>query len=446
MKKITAQAHLGQRGINLLEKRALDMGCLWHPTGQLEAGIDGFLELRDSESGELPGAVLAVQSKATAGPFQAETDDGFDYLCQQADLEYWLSGSWPIILVCSRPDSNEAYWIPVKEYFRDPGQRRSRKAHFDKHKNALTREALPALLGLGSAPDAGLYLDPPPKPEQLTANLLPVEEFPDSFMVAETELRTPREIWEALRGLGANTPAQWIFVNRRIFAFHDLRQPPWLDVCDQGTADTFSVREWAESEDEEQRRQLVWLLNRTLVDILGPLGVRYDRRLGLLYFAATRTLVARPVRYYAQKRRSSRIVFQGYPSKRDPSKIAYYRHSALDARFLPLDARWFLQLMPTYHYTSDGYAHHPFREQYLSGIKRLEHNAAILGQLTMWADLLIHRSTGLFASPLRFGPLVTLSAPVGVPDAVWLSAEDSSEPELDTANGSDLWLFPEEEP
>lgn len=441
MKKISTQAHFGQRGINFIERRMLDMGCLWHPTGQLEAGIDGFLELRNPTTGELPGVVLAVQSKATSGRFQTETDHAFDYLCQPADLEYWLSGSWPVILVCSRPDTNEAYWISVKDYFRDPGRRRSRKAHFEKRNDAFGRDALPALLALGSAQDAGLYLNPPPKPERLVTNLLPVEQFPETFMVAETVFRHPKEVWDALRTQSSAGPAQWILIKQQILSFHDLTQPPWLEICDQGTADTLRVSEWSESDSAEQKRQLVWLLSRTLVDILAPLGVRYDRRLDLLYFGPTRSLTARSVRYYSQKKRASRIIFQGYPSKKDRSQIAFYRHNAVDVRFHRFDGRWYLQLAPTYHFTSDGVNHHPWRESYLSGIKRQESNAAVLGQVIMWADLLKHRSTGLFESPLRFGSLLALAAAVGITDALWLSTEEPEELPDASANEDDLWLF-----
>ena len=44
---------LGQRGVNLIEDRVLKMGHIWHPTNPLEAGIDGWIELRDKNTGEV---------------------------------------------------------------------------------------------------------------------------------------------------------------------------------------------------------------------------------------------------------------------------------------------------------------------------------------------------------------------------------------------------------
>ncbi len=40
-KKIHKNSLLGQRGINLIERRVLEMGFIWYPTGSVEAGIDG---------------------------------------------------------------------------------------------------------------------------------------------------------------------------------------------------------------------------------------------------------------------------------------------------------------------------------------------------------------------------------------------------------------------
>ena len=32
-------------------------------------------------------------------PFQAETDNSFEYRCEQKDLDYWLRGNVPVILI-----------------------------------------------------------------------------------------------------------------------------------------------------------------------------------------------------------------------------------------------------------------------------------------------------------------------------------------------------------
>jgi hypothetical protein len=73
-KKIHKHDILGQRGINLIERVVLDMGFLWNPSG-FDAGIDGYIELRDPTTGDVTNCIIQVQSKATAGHFTAETSE-----------------------------------------------------------------------------------------------------------------------------------------------------------------------------------------------------------------------------------------------------------------------------------------------------------------------------------------------------------------------------------
>ena len=101
-KKIGKNDITGALGVNIIERRLLEMGYLWYPSGGVEAGIDGRLEIR-AESGEVTNLVISVQSKATDGLFQSETDTHFSFVCSERDLRYWLQGNLPVILVCSRP-------------------------------------------------------------------------------------------------------------------------------------------------------------------------------------------------------------------------------------------------------------------------------------------------------------------------------------------------------
>ena len=103
-KRITKAQVLGEKGVTLVSRRLLDMGFLWHPTNApVEAGIDGFIELRDPETGEVANTWIAVQSKART-KLGKETDSSFEFTCERKDLEYWRHGNMPVLLVVSRPD------------------------------------------------------------------------------------------------------------------------------------------------------------------------------------------------------------------------------------------------------------------------------------------------------------------------------------------------------
>ena len=106
----------GSLGVNIIERRILEMGFLWYRSGGVEAGIDGRMEIRN-EDGEVTNLIISVQSKATDGRFEGETEKEFTFTCSERDLRYWLKGNLPVVLVCARPRTNEAYWLSVKDFF-----------------------------------------------------------------------------------------------------------------------------------------------------------------------------------------------------------------------------------------------------------------------------------------------------------------------------------------
>lgn len=119
-KKLTPQTLLGQRGANLVERIVLEMHYAWRPLLIFDVGIDGEIEICDPQTGEATNLLLRVQVKATGQEFQRETSNSFEYSCNRRDLDYWLRGNAPVILIVCRPDTSEAYWVSVKDYFKDP--------------------------------------------------------------------------------------------------------------------------------------------------------------------------------------------------------------------------------------------------------------------------------------------------------------------------------------
>src|ERR1700749_4717713 len=117
-KTLSRQALQGQRGVNVLEEVVLEMGSRWSPSGPNEVGIDGYIELFDPQTGHALGTTVALQSKAVSA-FERETPEPFDLTCSARDIDYWMQGNLPVILVVSRPASREAFWVSIKDYFAD---------------------------------------------------------------------------------------------------------------------------------------------------------------------------------------------------------------------------------------------------------------------------------------------------------------------------------------
>ncbi len=78
-KKVGQSNMTGSHGLNIVERRVLEMGFLWYPSGGVEAVIDGRLEIRNEDT-EVTNLIISVQSKATDGKFEAETDTEFTYI------------------------------------------------------------------------------------------------------------------------------------------------------------------------------------------------------------------------------------------------------------------------------------------------------------------------------------------------------------------------------
>jgi len=442
-KKIQRNVLLGQEGINIIEAAVLKMGFVWSPMGAIEAGIDGTIEIRDPESGDMLHSIIRVQSKATSGPFAADTAKTFEYLCDERDLDYWLRGNAPVILVRSRTDTREAYWVSIKDYFRDPERRKTRKVIFNKDTDRFDADAASALRDLAVPADLGAYFAPAPKREVIYSNMLRVTRVPTRLFHGHAIEHGSREaIREALQQYVQFPYREWVTRAKTVLSVHDLSQHPWNKVVDAGTVEEFDASEWADSEDEQKRRDFVELLNYCLAEMLGPVHVRYHEKRGFYYFAATPDLTARTIAYTSVKQKTEKEVFGARQNKKDPERVAYYRHSAFVGQFVRYDGAWFLEIESTYHFTFDGKRGDRYSASRLTGIKRLERNPSVLGQLHMWASVLSPPNT-LFKKAyqhLAFGDLERLELPYGIDDAAWLKREDEPLPAAEIVEQADtLW-------
>jgi hypothetical protein len=423
-KQIAQNDLIGQQGINLIEKICLDMGYVWRQTG-LDAGIDGHIEIR-LESGEVTNCIIQVQSKATDQSFEGETQSSLDFRCSTRDLDYWLGGNAPVILVRSRPRTNEAYWVSIKDYFSDLSRRKTGKITFDKTANRFDATAKVPLQQLAMRADAGPYLATPPKREVIYSNLLRLAPLPDTYYVAATDYRTSSELFARLHELTRTVHGEWLLQARMLSSFYDLSTRPWTEVIDPGTLEGHATDEWAQTDDPVRQRQFVQLLSTCLKEKLFRKGVKFSRETGYYYFRASQDLSNIEYSYASREHRTSRTVFKGYPKKFDRAQMSYYRHSAFEGRFVRYGGVWYLQITPTYHFTRDGERLSRYAPDLLSGIKRLENNQAVHGQVVMWAYLLSARS--LFDSGpqfLDFDTLQQFDLDVGLDDDAWLKREDA---------------------
>jgi hypothetical protein len=423
LKTLSKQTFLGQEGITLIERRLQTMGYWWYPSAVPECGIDGHLEIRDPETGQMMNLIVQVQSKATEVAWTRETPTGFEYICKEEDLQYWLMGNAPVIVVFGRPKTDEAYWVPVKEYFAAyPELRQSRKIIIGKTTSSFDKDAAAAIFRLARPRDSGIYLSPRPREEKLYSNLLKVASYAEHVFVAQTDIRDFQDIWDTARELGVEIGSEWLLHDGTLMSFHDLSQYPWNKFCDNGTVEEFNTDEWALSDDHDKERIFVRLLNHALRERLKEWNVWRRKDDKAYYFGLGEGQRNRRINFSGAVTEHFRTVVKKYTTGR----THYFRHLAFYASFKRLDGEWYLAINPSYVFTSNGSRSSKYEADLLTGIKMQEHNDTVIVQVHLWADILkrqadlIHKNYDL----LRFGDLLTTSIPYSIDDREWLEHEE----------------------
>ncbi|MBC8869381.1 MAG: DUF4365 domain-containing protein [Planctomycetes bacterium] len=426
MKKITDQQILGEQGVNLIQRIALKMGFTWHPSNQpVEAGIDGWVELRDQETGEVANCWLAVQSRARS-TLRGDAES-VKYTPTQEEVEYWMKGSQPVILVVSQPNEDLAWWVSIKDYFHDRGDLSAdRMIVFDKKNDLLSESTATEWKQLGTKHGAVVYFTPPRIVETLSSNLLKVWRWHPTVFSAPTKFSDAKEIREQLKAFLEWPPREWFLGDgNRLFSFHDLSNAPWSSVCDSSKICHLETDDWAYSEDNDDRRKFVRLLNWCLRELVGKLRMRHSPEEDCYYFSPTRERIVRRMTYTSRKKKATRTVVSRQMSKIDTERVAYYRHDGFAHRFLRFGESWYLMIEPRYVFTRDGKDPDPYREERQSKIKTLEGDAAISGKVVMFADLL-KDDESLFDSAypfLGFDTLEKSQLHVGIDDDGWARAK-----------------------
>jgi hypothetical protein len=418
VKKINTSSHIGDGGIALIHQMVNKMGFNWHPRdGSLDAGIDGEIELRDPSTGEVANRVLFVQSKASDRPFPGENERGFHYLCKQADVDYWMSADNPVLLVCSHPQTGEAWWMHIQSWFADPGHRASGRIDFDKSTQRFDHAAAQRLLNLADPHGLAHVAVALDREEDLTSNLLPVV-IPALLYSAATKYTDPRKVISRQREIDdVDVREDFILRGGRLYSWLPPESTALCEITN-GTTDVVESAQW--SSDPDRYGWLVQLLNYALQrDVSLDCAWHGGRK--IVYFRPNAD-ITRP-RHIRGASGRQREVFKPKFKKKDPNEISYCKHAALEWQFLPLDGQWYCALTPTYHYTRDGYRDSLFLSDYLMGIKRLDRNLAVLGHTGMWATYL--RGEDGVLDPrdtiLTYGELMTFTADCGIDDAAWLA-------------------------
>jgi uncharacterized protein DUF4365 len=423
-----------RQGIALIATAFSALGHNWNEN-QVDVGIDGWVELVKKPRRKATGRIVLVQSKATGIPFRS--DSPVSYVCREEDLRYWLNGNAPVILVRSHPASGEAYWVSVKDYFAaHPEQRASRKIVFDRDHDRFDKRMDEALWELGRPRHDGLYLGPPPVRETLVSNLLPIKSMPEVFYAAPADVKTAYQARARLRAAEARSLRAWGLSSDTIFTFHDPATTAIDCLCADG-GDAIATEEWAQSDDPVVQRQFVQLLNGALEEQTWP-AARRGKAHDTLYIAAPDDLLSIEI---PGRGSQTRTIVKAY--RRDDGSLKYVRHLALDRRFRRYGDVWYLEIVPTYFFSLDGYWQSKFAAKQLSGIKRIERHNDVRRHVETWSWILRGEVDlgGMAPDPdrrlLEFGPLADLELD-NLPENEMASSEETPDAAVDVCSDNAL--------
>ncbi|MFN2466630.1 MAG: DUF4365 domain-containing protein [Gaiellaceae bacterium] len=415
-KRIRETTFIGEGGIAVVQRVLMQMRYAWQPTGRFDAGIDGYIELHDTQTKEMLGAHLGAQVK-TRKRFTRDTDTSFEFLCDQEDIDYWMRSNVPVVLICVRSDADGAWFVCVTDYFQDPDRRVERRVVFDKTADRFDVGAAEKLRDLALPVDAGVPRQGLTGPETLLTNLLPVQHGGDLFAAA-SPYTTREEVHARYEEFGGPRASDYLIRHGRLYSLRDPRTCPLGHICDVSSLELLDVSDWAASDDADLQRRFSDLLRRTLLQQFKP-RIQWQPQKKLFYFA---TLDGESVSMTGPSGHSREVVsVKTFTGNDGEERIGHIRHLAFSPRFVRFVGRWYLEVTPDWYFTWDGEREDRKADERRRWLKSKERNAAVTGHLRFWEHVLSGQVStfGDREVRLRFGPLRIERVAVGIDDRAW---------------------------
>lgn len=421
MRKVTKQSAIGEKGVALIALRVGEMEHLWHPTSGIDSGIDGEIELRDPETGQVRNFRIGVQSKATEGIWRSETDESFLWRADPGHIEYWTDSNQPVILVCSRPKTDEAYWRNVQDWASDPARRASGLVDFDKKRDRFDRDAAARFFVLESRADAATEPPGPEHhPERQKTNLLPVTWDTDCvWTVGSPAGVTGADVFKLALAAG-EARSDVVARSGRLWSLSTFDDAYLQAVGAQGQGTSTPIGTLASSDTHADQALIGELIRRSLLATHWR-QLRWYQPEHLAYFRLYEEGKKRKLRWTGGKGRTvvlprASTTYEG---------LSGYRHDAARIATRRLGARWHVSVTPTYLFTFDGRKVSSFHAEAVKKMKAFDRAAAVSQQLRMW-EWLLTRPPSLLEddapAPVTLGPLVEVEVPVRPPEGAWKTA------------------------
>ncbi len=324
-----------------------------------------------------------------------------------------------MLLICSHPKTREAWFRCVTDWFADAERRASRRVLFDKATDRFDPSRAVELLRFGTRAEPVLHRRPAGPPEELLTNLLPILEHGSRVWSAPTQLSEHWQARDRYDEVGGPRASDYLLRDNMLYALRDPRSCSLRHLCDIEKLTDVAAEDWADSGEPKLLRYWVELLRRNLLHQVKH-QLRWERDRRVFFFEAPDPLAELSAEGPNGKRKVVKVEHY-FDKRRGEQRLKYVRHHGFRPGFQRIDGRWHLEVEPDYVFTYDGERPNFRGDEYMAGIKRLDKNLAVVGQLRMWEHLLTRPPSLLHPEPglLTFGELRTVEVPVGIDDAAW---------------------------
>jgi hypothetical protein len=393
-------------------------GWLYRPRAGLDVGID--LELEPVVDGIPTGRITKVQVKSGASYFERDSGDRFAFRPETKDIKYWHRVNTPVLVVLYHPGDRAAFAVEFHDYAqKNPDDLAKGLIWFDRRHDLLTADLLRAFGGREASSFEPLRSPPLPEGksvrEVLHSNLLFLADTPERLFHVKVDAQNDDDV---RKRVGRDTAPFYVW-GGELWTFVDPRQPEsgLTSLIDPPAVRILDSAVWLMTKDGDIRYRA--LLYRTLRQHTRGLGLRNDGEDRL--FFPSRDGTVRKQRYRSLRQWTQRWVARPIWD-RTRTAVSIWEHRALSIELTRVGSRWFLALLPSWCFTSDGRT--PVRAPPGAVSRRIAHeyNPDVYRLLVFWRAVMFrseYRPLCLPCSPQHLTCSPTfLSTPVdfGIPD------------------------------
>lgn len=422
-KNVPATKFTELKGLDRISQIVHEMHCIFRIISQDDFGIDGEIEVvtakPDGIGFQTSGGIIKVQAKTGASYVKKNSTTSFSTPVRKDDLEYWNGCTFPVFFIVYHPDDDALYFKEVKSYIRDTPDvfRPPLEVVFQKPSDLFSPNSKEVVCKHADVSPPRISFN---EQERLFSNLLPVTQIPQTLTFAKTRRTSCQRVREETEGY----KPPFTIHGRMLYTLSDLRHEANVlrSVCDVESISQIPVTDWLD--DEDMRRELVFLMNQLFGSHCYRCGLRYNPDFGRTYFPRETdndkdTSFERTWTSPRTRRTVPRTVVQYY----EYGAFKFWRHLAAEFSFVQFGSKWFLHVSPKYLFTNDGKkpCHPDLVGPYTTSQKAREHNSQVMNHVLFWAHSLAggkqRIEMTLFGEPLVIVEKepVTTVAPFAIP-------------------------------